>query len=269
MRQNPELLEADRQTLFDACLTLAKRGLLPDKKQAAMVVFNTKINGRWVKMVQALAMVEGIILEMGKAGVAAYAVSVYANEKIRVWNDDLGQHVDHEVIPFGDKGTRLGAFAAGRDADGRTYVEAMDMVALDRVALRSKQARKDNDGKPIGRGGTWVSDPERMEQKSCLHRLRKRIPILAGTGGDDDDFDTSVSLEPTPEGQGSPVPGDSQEPSGDVPQTTKSGRRRPRALSAVIDAVTEQTPAPAAAPSPKEPEPVTTVEDDFREGDIL
>lgn len=227
LRQSPELLQADRQTLYDSCLTLARRGLLPDKKEAALVVFNTKDGNQWVKKVQALPMVEGIIKEMAKAGVKAYAVSVYKNDFIKFFNDDAGQHVNHEPVVFGDRGERVGCFAAGRTTDGRTYVEAMNNEDLAKIRSRSKQ--KDTNGNPTG---TWRSDPERMEQKSALHRLRKRIPILDNAEALQDlkDLEEESDIDLIdPETQVTPE---------EIKAHTEellAKARRPRALQAVVD----------------------------------
>lgn len=279
LQRNPELLQADRQSLYNSCVALASRGLLPDGKQAALVVFNTNVAARgktpqWVKKVQDMAMVEGIIAELGKAGVPAYAVSVYENDKITIWNDDDGQHVKHDPVTFGDRGKRVGAFAAGKMPNGRTYVEAMNMEELERTALRSKQSREVNNQKV--RGGTWVSDPERMEQKSCMHRLRRRVPLTVPLP---DDTESEITLDgeeiPVQPGAASGAaetdPGAGVRQEGDAGTNTNGagntggGRRRPRALANVI-AQTQQK-QPEAAKEPEPPEEV--VSDEPQEGDII
>ena len=177
---SPEVLEADKDSLYRACVASARRGLLPDKKEGAFIVFNSNVGTRdrpqYMKMVQFLPMVEGIIKEMTKAGIRAYAVSVYANDAIRFWNDDAGQHVMHEPMVFGDRGEMVGVFAAATTADGRPYVEAMSIADVMRIAAKSKQCRLNNDAS-VALGGTWKTDFERMSQKSPLHRLRKRLGI--------------------------------------------------------------------------------------------
>jgi recombination protein RecT len=242
IRQNPDVLQADRQTLYDSCLQLARRGLLPDKKEAALVVFNTNVGTyekpQWVKQVQAMPMVEGIIKELGKAGVRAYAVSVYEKDDIRLWNDDDGQHVLHTPKMFGDRGARVGCFATGKTNEGRVYVEAMSMEDIAKVRSRSKQ--KDKQGNPTG---TWKSDPERMEQKSALHRLRKRIPILDDAEAlqnlKDFEEESDIELSPSQEGE------NSSRPEGGAPISDSESpppiSRRPRALQSVVD----QTKEPA------------------------
>jgi recombination protein RecT len=177
IQQDPSILECDRQSLYNACVDAAKRGLLPDKKEGALVSFNTKQGDTWIKKAQFMPMPEGIIKEMAKAGIKAYAVSVYENEQVDIWNDDDGQHFKHKPIAFGDRGKRMGAVACAKDSEGRTFVEAMNMDDLSRAAAASKS--KDKQGNPVG---PWKDWPERMEQKTVLHRLRKRVAIL---GNDD------------------------------------------------------------------------------------
>ena len=43
VQNNPSLLDADRQSLFVACMNAANDGLLPDKREGAFVVYNEKV----------------------------------------------------------------------------------------------------------------------------------------------------------------------------------------------------------------------------------
>ena len=68
--RDPELLEADRTSLLTACVDCARAGLLPDKKEAALVVHSTKKKvldpaggGRkevWIKEVTYMPMIRGL-----------------------------------------------------------------------------------------------------------------------------------------------------------------------------------------------------------------
>jgi phage RecT family recombinase len=179
---NPDVLEADRDSLYRACVAAARRGLLPDKREGALVIYNTNVGTReqprWLKLVQFMPMVEGIVKEMAKAKINAYAVAVYGNDTISLWNDDEGQHVRHEPDVFGERGPMVGVYAAAKAEDGRTYVEAMNLRDIEQVARRSKQNTVNRQTGVLEYGGTWKSDFDRMGQKSALHRLRKRLPIL-------------------------------------------------------------------------------------------
>lgn len=226
IQQNPAVLEGDRQSLYNSCVNAAQRGLMPDGKDGALVTFNTKQGGAWIKKVQFMPMVEGIIKEMAKAGIKAYAVSVYANDKVDIWNDDDGQHVKHVPVVFGDRGARIGALACATDPDGRTYVEAMNMDELERIKMKSRSIK--NDGTVFG---PWADSPERMEQKTVLHRVRKRVPII----GHDD------IVERLQEDEAQDVATDPVETAPEAPKAAKAATR-PRGLQAVIDSA-EEVPA--------------------------
>lgn len=237
IQQDPSILECDRQSLYNACLTAAQRGLLPDKKEGALVAFNVKEKTpdggeRWVKKAQFMAMPEGIIKELAKAGVKVYAVSVYEKDKVEIWNDDHGQHVTHHPVVFGDRGERIGAFASATDSDGRTYVEAMNMIDL--VKARNASKSKDKQGNPTG---PWKEWPERMEQKTVLHRIRKRIAIL----GHDDIVER---LQEDETADVADVPEAAPAPAAAVVTPIKPPANRPRGLQAVIEHDAGNEPPP-------------------------
>jgi recombination protein RecT len=232
IQTKPEIVEAEHNSLYNSVVRAAADGLMPDGRQGAIVVYDTKVkltNGqeRWIKKAQWMVMVEGCIHKLTKAGVMAYAVSVYANDDFELWNDEVGQHVRHRPPPrFGKRGDRVGAFALGRVlATNAVYVEPMDMEELKRVMRKSKGASLDKDGNATK--GPWREWPERMEQKSCLHRLDKRIGTSALTDEEYDDGkedQAQLPVAPVVLSDGpTPVHGES------------AGAKRPRALQKVID----------------------------------
>lgn len=245
IQQNPSVLDADRQTLYNACVNAASRGLMPDGKEGVLSVFNTKVNGEWVKRVQFMPMVEGIVKEMAKAGVKAYAVSVYANDVVDFWNDETGQHVKHRPIVFGERGERIGALAVATDTDCRTYVEAMNREELARVMAKSRS--KDKEGNPVG---PWRDSPERMEQKTVLHRVRKRVPII----GHDDIVERMQDDEAVEYETSEPI-------TSEAPQAApeKPARKRPRGLQAVIEQAEQED----------EPREDATASEDSGDGDVF
>jgi recombination protein RecT len=266
---SPEVLDADRNSLYQACIAAAKRGLLPDKKEGALVIFNSNVGTRdqprWMKLVQFMPMVEGIIKEMGKAGVNAYAVSVYENDTVSFWNDDAGQHVYHEPVVFGERGKMVGVFAAAMMADGRNYVEPMSLSDIGQVARRSKQCSVDQKTGELKYGGTWRTDFDRMSQKSALHRLRKRLPIADEDSlqnlkdmEEEADIDLGAAPEPAdisaPAGKidPSPTPPEQAPAAAEEPRPKAArGRisrptRRPSVLEGIVGADNKQ-PAPTSA----------------------
>jgi phage RecT family recombinase len=183
LKHFPDIITCERNSLYNAIIQAAKDGLLPDGRHGALAPFNTKQpDGSYVRKCQFLIMPEGIIDKLAKIGITVYAVSVYAGDKIRIWNDDTGQHVEHEPQTFGARGERIGAFACARiQKTGITYVEAMNQEDLEAPRRVTKSKTKDGD-----MVGPWKDFPERMEQKTCLHRICKRLPNV--TIEDDEEF---------------------------------------------------------------------------------
>lgn len=235
IQKNPDILDCDRTSLYNACVDAATRGLMPDGKEGAIVKFRQK---EGPPRAQFMPMPEGVIKELAKVGVKAHAVSVYANDRVRIWNDDDGQHFEHEPVVFGNRGDRIGAVAWARDASGRTFVEAMNMDDLMRVAQTSRS--KDRNGNIVG---PWAQWPERMEQKSCLHRLRKRIAII-GPGAEDvvENLRRDEEVDLEPDGQDAPAtaaaPLAASAPA-EPDRPAAPPQRRPRGLQAVVDKARE------------------------------
>jgi len=233
VRTFKEAAEVERESLYTAVLQAAQAGMMPDGKQGAIVSFRQKLpNGAYQKIARFMPMVEGIIGELGRAGIAAYAVSVYEKDKLRLWNDDRGQHVEHEPVLFGDRGQRMGALACARILDtGATFVEIMnnDDIAKVRAISRSK----DKDGNPVG---PWKEFADRMEQKSVLHRLAKRLP-------------KSIELPPDPEMEREPIEAEPSAPEAET-ASAPAPKKRARALQTVVeaDAITDDEPPFDAVP---------------------
>lgn len=233
LKRSPDIfMECERASIYNAVVEAARDGLLPDGRHGALVQFNTKDKNNWVKKCKFLIMPDGIIDKLAKLGITAYAVSVYEGEKIRIWNDDTGQHVEHEPNPFGSRGQRIGAYACGHvRSTGATYVEAMSMEDIEAVKRSSRS--KDKNGNVVG---AWVEWTDRMEQKSCLHRLEKRLPNVRTT----DEYENEETPARAPVTINVPPA---------QPPSNGGGR------SAALKKVVEDKEAPA--PSDEEPPPLT------------
>lgn len=219
LKRSPEVFDkCDRASIYNAISDAARDGLMPDGRQGALVPYRGRC--------KFLIMPDGIIDKLTKLGVTAYATSVYEGEKIRIWNDDTGQHIEHEPATFGSRGARIGAYAVGRvRTTGATYIEAMNMEDLARVRAASKSTDKNGN-----LTGAWIDWPERMEQKSALHRLERRLPNVRSTWDEDE--------EEPPRGVTIDVP----------PSTPPSnGGGRPAALQKVLEA---DIAAPSDEPPP-------------------
>jgi recombination protein RecT len=245
LNHNPDLLAADRQSFYNAVVKAASDGLLPDGTDSVLNIYSTNVGTRdrphWIKKVQYQRMVGGIVKQFAKAGINAYAESVHENDHFEQWNDEQGQHILHRPLTFSsNRGPRIGAYAVATLATGRVVIATMDMETLGKVRAASKSPD----------GPAWKTWADRMEQKSCLHRLRKRVAIIdeqaaAELNKIDDEFEEESEPMAPPAQQQAP-----SEP-----------EKRPSALQAIVDQ--EAAAQPAAAPTAPSDDPGPM------EGDII
>ena len=162
IQQNPSVLNADRKSLFGAAMKAAQDGLLPDGREAAFVVFKSRV--------QYMPMVAGVLKKIRQSGeLSSLSCNVvYAHDAFRFWIDDSGEHIEHEPSLLAeDRGPLTAVYAIARTKDGGVYTEVMSRGQVDQVRSVSRAA---NDG-------PWVSWYDEMARKTCIRRLAKRLPM--------------------------------------------------------------------------------------------
>ena len=164
---NPDI---DRQTVFNACLRAAQLGLMPDKREGAIVVVNEKrkVDGRdvWVKVAQFRDMVGGLRKLAADFGFDLIARAVYENDAFEYSYGDEDR-VSHVPPKLGQpRGALIGAYAiATRFVDGRKWRLVMDMEAINkRRAVAQTQAVWDK----------WTSE---QSEKTVARALFKQLPL--------------------------------------------------------------------------------------------
>lgn len=171
--KNEDLLVADRRTLLTSAMLAAQDGLLPDGRDGALVIYNTKIkvDGRdkWIKSVQWMPMVAGLLKKMRNSGELASVVAkiVYAGDKFRCWIDDTGEHIEYEAGDDQDRNIVRCVFAMARLKDGTNCIEVL--MPSDIEKIRNVSRAKDS--------GPWVMWWDQMAIKSAIRRLAKRVPM--------------------------------------------------------------------------------------------
>lgn len=171
IQNNPDLMNADRRSLFGACVRLAQDGLLPDGREAALVIFNTKdrASGGWVKAVQAMPMIAGVLKKVRQSGEVAKvsAQVVYENDHFVV-RYGFDEDVEHNP-PALDKprGKPIGAYATAVLKDGSQLLEVMSLEEINKVRNVSRSKDK----------GPWVDWWDEMARKTVMRRLAKRLPM--------------------------------------------------------------------------------------------
>lgn len=172
--ERPELLSADARSLLSSCKKAARDGLMPDGRQAVLNIYSTKdkdpASGReiWVKKVQYLPMVAGVVKMMYEAGCTYVdAAAVYANDQFTFKRGDVCQ-LEHVPTGADDPGPIVAAYAVVKMATGEIKREVMWKRDIDRVKAASKSP-----------GGPWTAWPDQMAIKSVLHRIRKQIDVYS------------------------------------------------------------------------------------------
>ncbi len=171
VNRNPDLMEADRRSLFAACLDAATDGLPPDGRDAALVVFRTKDKKTqtWVKKVQYMPMISGIYKKVRNAGEISTLSShvVYTSDDFNYWIDEEGPHLKHTPYLVGDRGQVLLVYAVCKLKDGSVEIETMTTAEVEQV--RQVSRAKDS--------GPWSSWWGEMARKTVVRRLSKRLPM--------------------------------------------------------------------------------------------
>ena len=172
VQQSPDLLSADRKSLLGACMKCAADGLVPDGREAALVIFNVKNkDGSWEKRVQYMPMLAGIIKRVRNSGEIAsvQAHVIYANDHF-VIRRGLNETIEHTPLFPGDRGKPIGAYAVAKFKDGSDpQFEIMDIDAIQKV--RAVSRAKDS--------GPWVQWWDEMARKTVFRRLSKWLPMDA------------------------------------------------------------------------------------------
>jgi recombination protein RecT len=161
IQNTPALATADRRSLFGAFVKLAQDGLLPDGREAAVVMFGNKA--------QAMPMIGGILKRIRQSGEVARVSAhvVYSNDQFTI-SYGFDEDVEH-IPPALDKprGEPIGAYATAVLKDGSKMLEVMSLEEIEKVRSVSRAAKN----------GPWVAWWSEMARKTVMRRLSKRLPM--------------------------------------------------------------------------------------------
>lgn len=165
IQQQPDLITADRESLFGAIVKCAQDGLLPDGREAAFVIFK----GRDGVKAQYLPMIGGYRKIAAKHGFTISADVVCENDDFQ-WRK-VPPELDHTYDPFEARGAIKGAYAVAFDRDGRLVAPpvVMGLEEIAKVRAVSKTSESEY--------GPWVKWFERMACKTVARRLFKELPL--------------------------------------------------------------------------------------------
>lgn len=161
IQNNPALQNADRRSLFGAVVRLAQDGLLPDGREAALVLFGGKA--------QAMPMIAGILKKIRQSGEVAKisAQVVYENDHFVV-SYGFDEDVEHSPPALNKpRGEAIGAYATAVLKDGSRLLEVMSLEEIEKVRAVSRS----------GNNGPWKTWWGEMARKTVMRRLSKRLPM--------------------------------------------------------------------------------------------
>jgi recombination protein RecT len=160
VKQNPALITADRDSLYNSVVRCAQDGLFPDGREAALVMFG--------KQVQYMPMITGLRKRLAEHGFDLTAYVVYENDD---FDYQLGDDpwVKHKPAKLGTpRGEPLGAYAVAEDMrTHKKYVDVMDVPEIEQVRKVSRAANN-------GPWQTWWGEQAR---KTVGRRLAKTLPL--------------------------------------------------------------------------------------------
>jgi recombination protein RecT len=157
MVKEPALEKADRTSLFLALIDAAKRGLMPDGKQGAIVVFKEKA--------QFLPMIDGIRDTLAEHGWMLVTSVVYENDEFTI--DKAAGRARHRMA-LRDRGDVIGAYAQATHRSGTQHMaDWMPLSEIDELVQKMG----------VGNNPAWKKWPNQMREKTVGHRLADDIPL--------------------------------------------------------------------------------------------
>lgn len=251
VRNRPELLSADRKSLFQAIQRAAEDGLMPDGREGVINIYSEKVketeNGvvkeRWIKRAAWIPMVFGIRKRaMELANIVIDSDVIHQNDEVRWIKGDSPIFEVHPILPWkGQPGPMVAAFAVFRQTlpSGQIITlhrEIMDAAAIQKVKEQSRQPG----------GLLWGKFETEAWRKTVVRRGIKTVPsvpseLLRIVSRDDDQYQFDAPGKPTPALAMPPA-------MSSAPQI--EGKAEPATA-----ATAAPMPPPMAASSPPDPEP--------------
>ncbi|QXB07882.1 recombinase RecT (plasmid) [Providencia rettgeri] len=171
MIENPDLQAADKKSLVLALTRCAKDGLMPDGREAALVVRNTKVDGSYIKKAVYMPMVDGVMKRARQSGQVANIVSkvVYASDEFEYVIDEFGEHLKHKPA-FVDNDEIVKVYSFARLTSGEMVIEVMSRNEIERVRDIATSGKINS---------VWDKWFDRMALKTVIHRLARRLPCAS------------------------------------------------------------------------------------------
>lgn len=243
--KDPEILNADRASVFMAARMCAAHGVVPDGVEATIQTYNTKVkvNGqdKWIKKATYLPMIRGIVNRVQRSGKIKlfYAECVYAGETFRIDTTHGDRRPVHDFDPMqrGADKDITGAYSVAVYHDDVVDVEPMPRSEIDKVRNVAKT-------KNVWDG--WYSEKAKV---AVMKRHAKRLPLSA------EDMDFILNRDETDFNQARDV--------------TPERDDRPNLAQRLTGAPEQSTQADDGPEEPDTPDEAETASDEPIEGEVV
>lgn len=172
VQMNPDLLAADRTSLFGACMLAAKDGLLPDGREATIQIYNTNVGSKqspkWVQKAQYMPMVQGVLKKARNSGEIAYidAAAVYEKDEFLFERGDNARLMHKPYLGSEDPGPVVCAYMVVKLSNGEIHREVMPRRDIEKVRDASKASS----------GPGWSNWYDQFAIKAVIKRGAKLLP---------------------------------------------------------------------------------------------
>ncbi|MFK4794915.1 recombinase RecT [Sphingobium sp. ZW T5_29] len=197
-QSNPDLLKADRRSLINSAMKAAQDGLLPDGREAAIVIFSSrkKVGNDWVSvdLAQYMPMAYGVrkkILQSGE--ISSLETNVVYRREVEegafIFEAGTEAMLRHRpMLELADEDLAdeniVAAYSVATMKDGSKSFEVMRRAEINKVRQASQTGAtgrvvkfgKDK-GKEIAPKGPWVDWFGEMARKTVMRRHSKTLPM--------------------------------------------------------------------------------------------
>lgn len=184
------LESANRATLYTAIQKAASDGLLPDNREAALVIYNVKVSNKgepdkWEKQVQYQPMVQGLIkLARKSKEIKLITASVVYSKDVFRYNPATMEMPDFEPDWFGDRGTPVGVWSMIKLTNGEIMNEMMTAKQINRKSSASKVPKNYN----VEEGRDWEEWWKKMGIRNILKLAPRSTALEQALEKDNNEF---------------------------------------------------------------------------------
>ena len=191
--------EVTTKSIFNVCSRAANDGVMLDGKEAALVIGNKMVNGKWVKEAQYRLMAFGIMKMISRTPEIGYVScqTVHENDICEISFVTDGVPIKHTIDLKKGRGEIIGAYVVAKLKNG-TWTSPEYMSVQEILAVRDAYSKKDKDG---NFSKMWRDSLGEACKKTVLHRSIKRLPLnnAPALNDDENELDEPVDVTPAPE----------------------------------------------------------------------